>query len=154
MIHKRHITSIAVAVATVLLMAGPAMAVGKFEPLGHYQFLGAANHGAGLGVVTTYGASQLSPTATASQLNPTATLCSEVCGSARAGTYWPDTPPGGVPTASASGPSVVHTTSAGNSFDWGDAAIGAGAAILVMLLLAGGILATNHRLRPGLAKTG
>jgi hypothetical protein len=151
MIHKRHITSLAVAVATVLLMAGPAFAVGKFQPLGQYHVLTAASHGPSAGVVTisTVQAPGDSPGPRGDYGGGVTISTVQAPGDSPGprGDY------GGYVTAT-SGPNVVHATSPSDSFDWGDAAIGAGAAILVVLLIGGGIRATSHRPRPTLAKTG
>lgn len=116
MIHNRYLRSVALALATVLLLSGPAMAAGLFEP-----------HAAQI---------QTTPTHVQST-----NLCSEVCLSALAVRHV------------GTGRPLAAVSPHGNSFDWGDAAIGAGAAIVLMLVIAGGVRHTvNRRTHPRLAK--
>lgn len=128
--------SLALLVTSLLLVsAGPAMAAGRFAPPPQV-------------------------TATQSSHVQSPTLCSEVCGSALASSHAvlshtysrPDKQLLSPPT-SPSTPTVAHvtTSSDGNGFDWGDAAIGAGAAIIVMLVIGGSFAASTRRTRPGLA---
>jgi hypothetical protein len=127
MIRNRHLTTFAVAVATVMLMAGPSMAVGFYQP----------PH-------ATYGR-----VATTSSSVPT--LCSENCSAATGATYWPDTPPASSADRPTSASPTVSGPTQGTSFAWGDAAIGAGAAVVLMLLIGGGVALSRHS-RPRLAK--
>lgn len=140
MIHNRYLRSVALAAATVLLLSGPAMAAGLFEP--HVaQTQSTPTHVQSANLCSEVCLSGLAVRHVAVGATPSPTLCSEVCDSARAGTHVGIDRP------------LAAVSSHGNSFDWGDAAIGAGAAIVLMLVIAVGVRHTvNRRTHPRLAK--
>jgi hypothetical protein len=95
------------------------------------------------------------PPAVPTQSHGSTNPCSEVCGASGYGSVSQHTP-----TATGHGSTLPHdppphpvvastvATSSGDSFDWLDAAVGAGGTIVVLLFAAGGVhIATNRRAR-------
>jgi len=55
---------------------------------------------------------------------------------------------GYVSSPTSGGPAVVHVATHSNSFDWGDAAIGAAAGLVISLMIVGGGVLVTQRRRP------
>jgi hypothetical protein len=125
MIHARHRASSTLAVTLALLAgaAAPAMAVPDLNPI-------------------------LAPSQTRSSTAASTSPCSEVCSGGGYGivshrVVTSATLPAARPHASQ--PTVVRVVTHSSGFDWGDAAIGAGGAIIFVLVAFGGARATATR---------